>query len=68
MEEYLKVMAKLLMIVYLNKEIYMDLIDKFYIQGSTSLDNSLMINKKALKKDTIKMENLKEIFNLKTTN
>ena len=44
------------MIVFINKEIEMDFIDKFIILDSISLDNTLMINKKALQKHSIKME------------
>ena len=53
LEEYSPVMVMLLMIVYINKEIDMDLIEKFYILGSITLDIALMINMKAFKKDTV---------------
>ena len=59
-------MVNLLMIVYINKEILMDFVDKFIILATISLNNSLMVNKKALKKDTIKMEITIIIFNMKT--
>ena len=60
-------MVKLLMINYIIKEMIMDFLDKFTIMGSITLDKILMVNKKALKKDTIKMEITIIIFNMKTT-
>ena len=44
------------MIVYINKEMNMDFIDKFNILVNIGLENSLMVNKRALKNNIIQME------------